>query len=135
MEGLVHRVYFLLVLEVNVFVEAATSGACSRICWRLPLPLYGLNDLPGLGINPSKWIHTVSVVRMDDGVPPFAHHIVATRYASTPRRSRRRSYQLLLSNGIVSHKRLLMDGGRDINVWIWSSNHNLMVHLVLPHIR
>jgi len=64
--GIIHIHLILHVLsELDILVEASPSGPCSWISWRLSLPLYALYDLPGLRVDPSKWIHPLVILCED----------------------------------------------------------------------
>ena len=64
--NLVHVIHIDLFLHVlsklDILVKASPSWAGSWISWSLPLPLYALDDLPGLWVDPAKWIHALAIL-------------------------------------------------------------------------
>lgn len=105
---IVNLVCLLLQLVVLDFVvETAARGACSRVRWRLPLPLHRFDDFAGLRIYLSEWVHAALVLRMQYGVPALAEAALARNPASAGC-SRRWPHHLSLARMV--HLRLLAQG-------------------------
>ena len=101
----IHIDLFLHVLsKLDILVKASPSWAGSWISWSLSLPLYALDDFPGLWVNPAKWIHTLTILR--ENITPRSSLCWSSVWRSN-----------LLSSGSMLHI-LLVEGWSHVQIWV-----------------
>ena len=83
----IHIVYtwYFAILKIHIFIETATSWACSWICWSLSLSFHWFDYLSGFWIYSAEWIDLTILIILNIAMilssilPLRWHHLLPSR--------------------------------------------------------